>query len=175
MAPFAGVQVGRKKHTQEKSMPQSDNQAETNVQAHDDTDARFAEVMEKLDPPAPPAEEESLVSIMAHGREHLMQRMREHNAQAEAKKNAYKPPPMTDRQRSALEEEQAAGRRARERHEAELAARPAPAKEPWDGTNTPVHRPGDVVPDPTVPSATGFVAGRGQFDKDGVTKVVIPG
>lgn len=153
----------------------SDNQAEASPPAADNLDQRFSEVLERLEPSAPPAEDESLVSIMAQGREHLMQRMREHAAQVEARKNAYKPPPMTDRQRAALEAEQSAGQKARERHEAEVASRlPPPAKEPWDGTNTPVHRPGGAIPDPTVPSASGYVAGRGQLDVEGKHKVVMP-
>jgi hypothetical protein len=115
---------------------------------------------------APPAEDESLVQVMAQGREHLLQKMREHAARAQAKKEEHKPPPMTERQRQNLLEEQAAGQRARERHEAELASRPPPpAKEKWDGTNSPVHRPGDIVPDPTLPAAS-FAAGTKQYSPD---------
>jgi hypothetical protein len=117
--------------------------------------------------PAKATPDESLVEVMAQGREHLMQRMRQHAAETAAKKEAYKPPPITERQRSLIEEEQAAGRKALERHETELASRPPPpAKEKWDGTNTLVHRPGSLVPDPTVASPSGFVAGRGQFSTD---------
>lgn len=118
------------------------------------------------DPTAPPPDE-SLVSIMAQGREHLMKRMREHAAQVEAKAQEHKPPPRTERQLSALEEEQLAGKRARERHERELASRPPPpAKEVWDGTNTPVMRPGGNVPDPTVAAPSGFAAGNRQYGPD---------
>ena len=166
-------------------MPPNDNQAEASPQSAADIDERFSKVLDRLEPPANAApaeaareesrEDESLVSVMAQGREHLMQRMRDHAAQAEAKKNAYKPPPMTDRQRAALEAEQNAGKRARERHEAELASRPPPpAREPWDGSNTPVHRPGAAVPDPTSLSPTGFVAGSGRLDTEGKHKVVMP-
>lgn len=156
-------------------MQPNDNQAEASPQSAADIDERFSKVLDRLEPTSPPAEDESLVSVMAQGREHLMQRMRDHAAQAEAKKNAYKPPPMTDRQRAALEAEQNAGKRARERHEAELASRPPPpAREPWDGSNTPVHRPGTAVPDPTSLSTTGFVAGSGRLDTEGKHKVVMP-
>jgi hypothetical protein len=183
-------------------MPQSDNQVEANELPSDveaDLDAalekagvdvkseaaaeerRTAELiaksreMQEEPAEAQPAQDESLVSIMAQGREHLMERMRAHAREAEAKKQAYKPPPLTERQLSALEEEQAAGRRARERHERELANRPPPpAKEKWDGSNTPVFRPDSIVPDPTIPATSGFVAGRGQFDEHGATKVIVP-
>ena len=170
-------------------MPQNDSQVETSQPAHDDgvpdrqaiqaaaaaEERRAADLIaqsraaqEELPPPSQAApEDESLISIMAQGRDVLMQRMREHAAQAEAKKNAYKPPPMTERQLAVLAEEQAAGQRARERHEQEQASRPPPpAKEVWDGTNTPVFRPGESVPDPTVNAPSGFVAGNRQFGAD---------
>lgn len=115
---------------------------------------------------ATPAENESLVSVMAKGREHLMQRMREHMEAEKAKKEAYKPPPMTDRQRANLEAEMAAGRRAQERHAAAAAARPVPPRDPSEGTSTPVHRPGNLVPDPRVSAPSGFVAGSAQYSAD---------
>jgi hypothetical protein len=114
---------------------------------------------------SPPAEDESLVSVMAQGREHLLQRMREHAAATAAKKDAYVPPPMTDRQRERLAAEQEAGRKARERHEAQATSRPVPKKEKWDGTNTPVMRPGNVVPDPALPAAA-FAAGTREYGPD---------
>ncbi len=178
-------------------MPQSDSQAETNKQAPDPIDAALEAVLEKsgvdLDQKAIqdaaaaeerraaallaqsraqqaeplPEPEENLMSLAAKGREHLMQRLREHAAKSAAKKEEHKPPPMTERMRQNIEAEQAAGKRARERHEAEAAARtPPPAKEVWDGTNTPVMRPGDVVPDPLVPAGTGFAAGNRQYGPD---------
>ncbi len=115
---------------------------------------------------APPAEDESLVSVMAKGREHLMQRMREHAAAVEARKEAYKPPPMTERQRSRIEAEMAAGRRVQERHAAQAAARPVPPRDPSEGTSTPVHRPGNLVPDPKMSAPSGFVAGSAQYSAD---------
>lgn len=113
-----------------------------------------------------PPQEESLVQVMSRGREHLLQKMREHAERSAAKKEAYKPPPMTDRMRQKIEEEQAAGRRAAERHEAQLASRPPPVKDPADGTTVPVHRPGNTVPDPTVPAPSGFAAGGGQYSPE---------
>lgn len=172
-------------------MPQNDSPAETSQPAPDDRAAikamaeaeerRAAELIaqvkaEQDEPePAPPqVEEESLVSILAQGPDYLHQKMREHTAKAEAKKNAYKPPPMTERQRTHLEEEQAAGRRARERHEQELASRPSPPRDPSEGTTNPVQRPGGAVPDPILDRGA-FVAGRGQFDSDDRNAVMIPG
>lgn len=156
-------------------MQPSDSQVEASPQATDSLDAALEKAgIEVAKQPSPPQEDESLVSIMAQGREHLLQRMREHAAEIEAKKSAYKPPPMTDRQRAMLAEEQAAGQRAAQRHAEQLAARPPTPKEPWDGSNTPVHRPGNVVPDPTVAAPSGFVAGSGQFDLEGKHKVIVP-
>lgn len=127
----------------------------------------IAQVREAQAEPTPaPKQDESLVSVMAGGREHLLQRMRAHMAEAQAKKEAYRPPPLTERQQAAIAEEQEAGRKARERHERELASRPPPpAKEKWDGTNTPVFRPGSAVPDPARP-VTPFAAGNRQYGAD---------
>jgi hypothetical protein len=195
MAQREGVRVANRKRTQEKSMPQSDNQVEVNEQVPDEIDAALDAALEKAgmpdakaqaaaeeqrmaalikqsqeaqeEPAKAPQPDESLVSVMAGGRENLLQKMREHAEKAKAAKEAYKPPPLTDRQRAALEEEQAAGRKARERHEAELASRPPPpAKEKWDGSNTPVMRPGDVVPDPRAVAPNGFAAGTRQYGAD---------
>lgn len=111
-------------------------------------------------------EDESLVQVMSQGREHLLQKMREHAKQSAAKKEAYSPPPMTDRMRLRIEEEQAAGRRAAARHQAELSYRTPPPPDPTEGSTTPVHRPGSAVPDPTVPAPSGFVAGSGQYSPE---------
>ena len=107
------------------------------------------------------AEEEALVSVAAKGREYLMQKLREH---AEKPKPVYVPPPMTERMRANIEAEMEAGRRAQAKHEAQQASRPVPPKEPWDGSNTPVFRPGTLVPDPTKPAPNGFAAGTATFD-----------
>lgn len=160
-------------------MPQSDSQVETTEQVPDDRAAvraaaeaeerHAAELIQQAnsqDVQPAKQEDESLVAVMAQGREHLLQRMREHAAVEAAKKEAYVPPPMTDRQREKLEAEQEAGRKARERHEAQQASRPPPPREKWDGTNTPVMRPGSVVPDPMVPAAGGYAAGNRQYGAD---------
>lgn len=138
------------------------------------TAALVRQVAAAQERPEPIAEPESLVSVMSKGRENLLQKMREHAADAAAKRNSYAPPPLTERQRNALAEEQAAGQRARERHEAELALRPPPKRDPSDGTSTPVHRPGNLVPDPTMMAPAGFVAGTKPYDHN-ANKVIIPG
>lgn len=153
---------------------------EESIKAAAEAEERHAAEMMKRaneqqeEPVAVHPQDESLVSIMAQGRDHLLQRMREHAAEAEAKKQGYKPPPMTERQLSALEEEQAAGRRAIERHAALQASRPVPPRDPSEGTSTPVHRPGNAVPSPFDGTNGGFVAGSGQYAHD-AAKVIVPG
>lgn len=56
------------------------------------------------------------------------------------------PPEMTQRQRTQIEEEMEAGRRAVSRHAAQQANRPQPKPEPTEGKTTPVFRPEDYVP-----------------------------
>jgi len=83
--------------------------------------------------------------------------------QRDAKVKAYVPPPMTERQLSAREEEFEAGRRAVARATAQLANRPAPTPNALElsaaGQNTPVFRPGSLVPDPTIAKQDGSAVG----------------
>ncbi len=83
--------------------------------------------------------------------------------QRDAKVKAYVPPPMTERQLSAREEEFEAGRRAVARATAQLANRPAPTPNALElsaaGQNTPVFRPGTLVPDPTIAKQDGSAVG----------------
>jgi hypothetical protein len=135
---------------------------EEKLQAERIATARAAsEAAEKGGEAQPEENEEALVSVAAKGREYLMQKLREH---AEKPKPVYVPPPMTERMRANIEAEMEAGRRTQARHEAQQASRPVPPKEPWDGTNTVVFRPGTNVPDPTVPAPSGYVAGSGTYD-----------
>lgn len=107
--------------------------------------------------------EPTLIGAAAKGRENLLNKLREHSA-AQAAKEAYTPPPMTDNMRSRIEEEQAAGRRAVARHQAQLDNRPVPKPDPREGgPGRPVHRPNDVVPDPTQVNTTGFAAGTKRY------------
>lgn len=102
-------------------------------------------------------EPEMLVTMAAKGRDYLLEQMRQLQAKHDALP-AYAPPPRTERQQAALELELAAGRRAQEKHAAQDASRPQPKPEKWDGTTAPVHRPGEVVPDPIL-AAGAFAAG----------------
>lgn len=56
------------------------------------------------------------------------------------------PPPLTERQRNQIEEEQAAGRRAIERNIEARRLQAVPARDPGEGTSKPVFRPADYVP-----------------------------
>jgi hypothetical protein len=57
------------------------------------------------------------------------------------------PAPLTDRQKQQIADEQEAGRRSLAKHAEQQKARPAPVREPTEGTSNPVFRPGDYVPD----------------------------
>lgn len=111
----------------------------------------------------PAAQEETMMSLAAKGREALLHRMRQHE-ELTRNKPAYVPPPLTERQRSKLEEEMEAGRRAVQRHADQLAHRPPRVADPVkEGFSTPVHRPGLAVPDPKKPDV-----GMNQTNNKGV-------
>jgi len=104
-----------------------------------------------------PEPEISLAAIASQGRDALLEAMRKH---AEKKPAPYVPPPMTERQLSRREEELEAGRRAVARAQAQQAMRPVPTEDRTkEGYTTPVYRPGDAVPDPTIDAPNGVVAG----------------
>lgn len=104
-----------------------------------------------------PEPEVSLASIASQGREALLDAMRRHS---ENKPPPYVPPAMTERQLSRREEEMEAGRRAVARAQAQQAARPVPVEDRVkEGFTTPVYRPDNAVPDPTIPAVNGVVAG----------------
>ena len=110
------------------------------------------------------AEPVPIADIAARGYDALHEAFRRHNENNKPKE--YVPPPRTERQMSALQEELEAGRRAQARAEAQkLAAAPVPPPSPNEGFTTPVYRPGDVVPDPTIPAANS-VAGTRQYGPD---------
>lgn len=89
----------------------------------------------------------TIIGLAAQGRDVLLDALRKHAA--ETTKIEYVPPPRTERQMSALEEELEAGRRAQARAQAQLDARPVDRADPnKEGFITPVYRPGDMVPDP---------------------------
>lgn len=112
----------------------------------------------------PPAEPDvNVIEVAARGYDALQEAFAKHNAK---KPPEYVPPPRTARQMSALEEELEAGRRSQQRAEAQKAAAPAnPTDTRKEGFTTPVYRPGDVVPDPTLP-ATPHAAGNRIYGSD---------
>lgn len=113
-------------------------------------------------PPEP--EPTSIMEVASRGYDALQEAFAKHNA---IKPKEYVPPPRTERQMSALEEELEAGRRRVAQNEAQQASRPQPKPEPAkEGFTTPVYRPGDMVPDPTSPATSGFVGGTRQFGAD---------
>lgn len=91
-------------------------------------------------------EQVSIIGLAAQGRDVLLEQLRQHAERNKPKE--YVPPPRTERQMSALEEELAAGARAVQRNAAQQAARLPPPQDPKEGFTTPVYRPNDMVPDP---------------------------
>lgn len=111
----------------------------------------------------------SIIGLAAQGREVLLDHLRQHAQRA--KKPEYVPPPRTDRQMSQLEEELEAGRRAQAKAQAQLDARPVVKADPVkDGFTTPVYRPGNLVPDPTIAATSGpgglSAAGTREYGSD---------
>lgn len=124
------------------------------AQARNESDAVGAEVEKQAT---------TIIGAAAKGRENLLNKLREHSA-AVAAKAVYVPPPMTENMRSRIDEELEAGRRAQAKHQAQWDSRPIAKPDPREGgPGRPVHRPGDVVPDPTLGNTTGFVAGTKKF------------
>lgn len=100
------------------------------------------------------AEEDSrptMIEAAAGGIDSLHEAMRR---ASEVKPIEYIPPPRTERQMTALEQELEAGRKAVERNKAQQAisqearARAAAEERAKEGFTTPVHRPADAVPNP---------------------------
>lgn len=118
---------------------------------------RIAQARNESDEAGEEMERATVIGAAAQGREYLLQKLRAH---ADKPKEVYVPPPMTERQRTRLEEEMEAGRRAGAKQQAQAAHRPVPPHDPREpGPSTPVHRPGNIVPDPTLANTTGFAAG----------------
>jgi hypothetical protein len=94
-----------------------------------------------------PLSEVTLAGAAAHGREFLHEQIRRQRAAAEAKREAYTPPPATERQISQREAEMAAGRKTVAKHAEQLANRPQVKPDlRKEGFSTPVSRPGEHVP-----------------------------
>lgn len=86
----------------------------------------------------------SVIGLAAQGMDVLHDALRKHAAQTAPK--PYTPPPMTERQLSQREAELEAGRRAQQKAQAQFDSRPIEKPAPNEGFTTPVHRPGDFVP-----------------------------
>lgn len=105
--------------------------------------ARMAEPKEE-----PPA----LIGLAAQGMDVLHDAIRAHSNQPTHPD--YVPPPRTARQMTALQEELEAGRRASQRAKeqqqvaAEWRAKQSASERAAEGSTTPVHRPGLMVPNP---------------------------
>lgn len=181
----------KSKHRRERKMPQNEtppdmneptaelddaiDKAMENVQAsaESETSAREAAALEEhlnseriaqarneSDAAGEEMERTTVIGAAAQGREFLLQKLRAHNDKPKA---VYVPPPMTERQQSRLEEEMEAGRRAVAKQQAQIDSRPIPPRDPREGSSAPVHRPGNLVPDPTLRNTSGFAAGTKVF------------
>lgn len=101
------------------------------------------------EPPAAPPADEMINIVESEDERKVREFMEQVVAARTAREKAEQPvppPPMTDRQRSQIEDEQAAGRRAVERNIEARKLQAAPVREPGEGTSKPVFRPADYVP-----------------------------
>lgn len=102
--------------------------------------------------PDPPV---NIAEVASRGYDALQEQFRRHNENV-AKKKEYVPPPRTSNQMSRLQEELEAGARAvAKNQERQAAARPEPTDLRKEGFTTPVYRPDNLVPDPTIPATSG--------------------
>lgn len=88
----------------------------------------------------------TLIEVAAQGMDALHQAIQ---LRSQEKAPEYVPPPRTERQMTALQEELEAGRRTQQRAEAQQASRPVEKTDVGkEGFTTPVYRPDNMVPDP---------------------------
>jgi hypothetical protein len=133
--------------------------------AEEANQTRVLKLAAQADAP-PPQEAVPLADVAARGYDALHEAFRRHNENNKPKE--YVPPPRTARQMSVLEEELEAGRRTQQKAQAQQdASRPVPPDGNKEGFTTPVYRPGDVVPDPTIPAKPGYgLGGTRQYGAD---------
>lgn len=99
---------------------------------------------QKLQPTEEPL---SILNLAAQGHDVLHAAILKHRDQP--KKHEYTPPPRTERQMTALQEELEAGRRTQQRAEEQQAHRPVEKTDGRkEGFTDPVYRPNNMVPDP---------------------------
>ena len=160
-APIEQAQVATSEPTQERPMEasQENNQEalkEVSAQtvkalaaAEEENSARKIALSKQNQEDAEKGEmlaSQSTLSAAAQGRESLRQAF---EAQKErSKPKPYVPPPRTERQMAALQEELEAGRRTQQRAQEQLDNRPVPKPDPNEGFTTPQYRPDDFGPRP---------------------------
>lgn len=83
---------------------------------------------------------------LSHGEQQLQEFLKQVNLANQPPPPPPPPPEMTVRQRTQIEEEMEAGRKAVARHAAQQAHRPQPKPDPTEGKTTPVFRPEDYIP-----------------------------
>lgn len=113
------------------------------------------QAQQEPEPEQPPAEdltELPMVTILARGRDTLEEAMRQQQKKM-ADAPVYVPPARTAAQQARLDEELAAGRKAQQKAQAQIEENRAIAArtntpDPREGTTSPVHRSGLMVPDP---------------------------
>jgi hypothetical protein len=129
------------------------------AQAEETNAARLLALARKQNEEAEAAKQEpvNIIGLAAQGREALLEGLRQHAEKS--KPVEYIPPPRTPRQMAQLEAELAAGRRVQQKAAEQLAHRPPPERDRNEGLTTPVHRPGNLVPDPTLDAPSGYAAG----------------
>lgn len=89
---------------------------------------------------------QSIAGLASQGRDRLLDTLRDHRLRQQHEAEAYKPPPMTERQMSQTQLEMEAGRAAQQRHQEMQDAAPARPRDKSEGYSTPVHRPNNFVP-----------------------------
>lgn len=115
--------------------------------AEEANQARLLKLAQQQEEAAVPKEPAPMITdVVSQGYDALHEQFRRHNEMNKPKE--YVPPPRTERQMTALEEELAAGARAVARAEAAKRAQVPKADLNKEGFTTPVYRPGSAVPDP---------------------------
>jgi hypothetical protein len=145
--------------TPEPSAEVNEPTAKALAQAEEENSARLVALARKQHEEAAAAKQEpvTVIGLAAQGRDALVEGLRQHAERS--KPVEYIPPPRTARQMAQLEAELTAGRKTQQRAAEQLAHRPPPERDRNEGLSTPVHRPGSLVPDPTIPAPSGFAAG----------------
>lgn len=167
-APSAPIQEKTMEAVQEKTQAEVTELSEPTAKQMAEMEALNAERARKQvelhNAAAERADPVPIADIAARGYDALHEAFRRHNEQNKPKE--YVPPPRTERQMTALQEELEAGRRTQARAQAQQDARPPTPPNPNEGFTTPAYRPGNLVPDPTVAAVGGSAAGNRVYGPD---------